>query len=46
MAEVMDLKLYAYGYDEKNKQLLEEGGVEYIAEDYVDFVKVDAVMTP
>ena len=36
----------AYGYDEKaNKELLEEGGVEYIAEDYADFVgKVDAVM--
>ncbi len=36
----------AYGYDEKaNKELLEKGGVEYIADHYTDFVgKVDAVM--
>lgn len=36
----------AYGYDERaNKELLEEGGVEYIADNYADFVgKVDAVM--
>jgi len=35
-----------YGYDDAaNKQLLEEAGVEYIANNYADFVgKVDAVM--